>query len=325
MKKSENQNSSDKIHRGRRRFLQGALLTAATVALSSASVITDAHAVTGGSAQRRLFSPKGLAFSDDGNLYIADGGNYCVQVFDSSQKFINKIGSPGTGKGELNFPTDVVVKDNNIFVLDTNNGRVCVFHRKSGEFITDFGSLGGSSGNLFAPTGLTIYENDLYVANTRGHCVQIWNLENRKPFKVIGIFGDEKSLLSKGSRNIKLRLPCAVAVHREGRGIFIADSGHNRIINTTLDGKYLGEYDAGETGVKLSGPEDLCIFNDELFIVDFGNKRIVRIDLESKKTRVLEGNWHMPRGIDIHDKLLAISDGNEQMDKLNKFTVTIPG
>jgi len=320
-----NQKNKKEIHQGRRRFLKGVIVSAATAALSGAYVIPKAYGSIDDASPRELFAPKGLKFSDDGFLYVADSGGYRIQVFNRDQKFIKKMGMPGTGSGELNYPCDLDIAEEKIYALDTNNGRVVVFDRNTGNHIKTFGSLGGGSGSLFTPTGLTIDGDNLYIANTRGHCVQVWNRKTGSILKVIGMFGDEKSKPSPGSKNIKLRLPAAVEVDNVAKRLFLADSGHGRVVYTDLNGGYIGEYDGRDTGLKLSRPEDLCIYGRELFIVDRGNKRIVRVDLETGNSRVLTGNWVLPVGIDIFENSLAISDDNQEMNKLNKFTVNLPG
>ena len=50
-----------------------------------------------------------LALDDDMRIYVSDWGNSRVQIFDSAGQFLQQIGAPGTGSGEMTNPTGVAI------------------------------------------------------------------------------------------------------------------------------------------------------------------------------------------------------------------------
>jgi hypothetical protein len=52
-----------------------------------------------------------LDVDGEGNIYVADGGNTRIQVFDRQGKFLRTIGRKGEGPGEFNHPNTVFVSD----------------------------------------------------------------------------------------------------------------------------------------------------------------------------------------------------------------------
>ena len=68
-------------------------------------------------------------------VVVSDSNNHCLKVFDSSGNFLRKIGSEGSGDGQLKFPRGVCTDyDGNIIVADRNNDRVSQFSM-NGTFI----------------------------------------------------------------------------------------------------------------------------------------------------------------------------------------------
>ena len=76
-----------------------------------------------------------VAFDKEDNLYILDGGNHRVLVFDAKGKFVRKIGKKGGGPGELMTPVGLAVTTSDeIAVTDLGRQAVSLF-KKDGTFI----------------------------------------------------------------------------------------------------------------------------------------------------------------------------------------------
>ncbi|PID29563.1 MAG: hypothetical protein CR982_02470 [Candidatus Cloacimonadota bacterium] len=69
-----------------------------------------------------------------GNIYIVDGKEKNIKVFDSSGKFLFKFGSEGQGPGEFIVPQSIVITATNIFVADQMGMNISKFDLK-GNFI----------------------------------------------------------------------------------------------------------------------------------------------------------------------------------------------
>src|SRR5262249_29434933 len=100
----------------------------------------------------------GVAISVSGNIYVADGENFRIQEFDSSDTFVRTWGSlllPTNGA--FNDPTSVACDSfGNVYVADSGNSRVQKFD-SNGGFIRTWGRFGtvlgqfSRSGDLGVP------------------------------------------------------------------------------------------------------------------------------------------------------------------------------
>lgn len=85
------------------------------------------QATFGGSAGNgdgQFNAPEGIAVDVDGNLWVADTGNHRVQVVDNTGAYVAKIGSYGSGSGQLNSPKDIALGDGYGYVADYGNKRI---------------------------------------------------------------------------------------------------------------------------------------------------------------------------------------------------------
>jgi DNA-binding beta-propeller fold protein YncE len=87
-----------------------------------------------------FYCPLAIAIDLNDYVYVLEGdaygdGNNRIQIFDSSGKFIAKAGKKGVSIGEFNRPSGIAVDRNDtIYVADTENHRIQIFHLE----ITDF-------------------------------------------------------------------------------------------------------------------------------------------------------------------------------------------
>jgi len=89
-----------------------------------------------GSAYNEFNQPRGLTISSNHFLYIADGMNHRIQVF-NGDKFQFSFGSLGSDPGQLNVPCAVALNssEDHLFVSDNKNHRVQVFSTQQGTFL----------------------------------------------------------------------------------------------------------------------------------------------------------------------------------------------
>ena len=50
-----------------------------------------------------------MAFDSTGNVYVADGGNHCIQVLSTEGSFLLKFEKRGNDHGELDFPSSITI------------------------------------------------------------------------------------------------------------------------------------------------------------------------------------------------------------------------
>jgi sugar lactone lactonase YvrE len=83
----------------------------------------------GGSGDGQFNEPVRLVTSLDGALvYVVDNSNSRIQVFTNSGSYLGQWGTAGSGAGQFLNPIGIAVDGvGNVFVADTNNGRIQVF------------------------------------------------------------------------------------------------------------------------------------------------------------------------------------------------------
>jgi len=65
---------------------------------------------------------------NDGNIYVLDGKEKKIKVFDSAGKFVKKFGEEGQGPGELNLPVSLqVTPAREIVISDASNQKLMFF------------------------------------------------------------------------------------------------------------------------------------------------------------------------------------------------------
>jgi DNA-binding beta-propeller fold protein YncE len=97
-----------------------------------------------------------------------------------------------------------------------------------------------------------------------------------------------------------LSFPGKVASDADGHRLFISDSGHNRIIVATTEGKVTEVIGMGEQGAtngsfdraSFNHPQGLAYDDDKLYVADTGNHLIRLIDLRSRTVSTIAGTGH---------------------------------
>lgn len=111
-----------------------------------------------GSGQGELNLPRDMAIGKDGRLYVVDGGNFRVQIFDRDGKFIKAFGKVGKQMGNFARPKEIAADpDGNVYVVDTAFGNFQIFN-PDGEllmFIGDRSEEGGPA-KYMLPSGISV-------------------------------------------------------------------------------------------------------------------------------------------------------------------------
>ncbi|MDQ7005848.1 MAG: hypothetical protein Q9Q40_01300 [Acidobacteriota bacterium] len=117
----------------------------------------------------KLAGPSGLAFADDGTLYVADVMRRQVMVYaPGDQHFLTAIGDPETLR-----PTDVAVRGDRLYVSDIHDHEIEVYDRLKLKRVGTIGGEGSSPGTFKYPSFLTIgADGALYVCDSMNFRVQ---------------------------------------------------------------------------------------------------------------------------------------------------------
>jgi len=115
------------------------------------------------------------------------------------------------------------------------------------------------------------------------------DLLNEKPL----VFEPE----SKRAAHTPLRFPGKVLADEVGNRLFIADSGHNRIVIARLDGNLLdtigdgrrGQSDGDYSQAQFNSPQGMVLKGDVLYVADTENHLIRKVDLTKKHVVTIAG------------------------------------
>jgi DNA-binding beta-propeller fold protein YncE len=163
--------------------------------------------------------PTGIAVDSTAKrLYVADTLGHKVFVLDLTGHVLGSFGERGLRPGQFNFPTEIVVRGQELLVVDAMNFRVQTFSRE-GAFVRSFGSLGERTGSLFRPKGLALdSEGNIYVADALLETVQVFNEQGR----LLYFFGHSGAGLGE------FQLPSGLCIDPRNR-IYVSDSLNQRI------------------------------------------------------------------------------------------------
>jgi len=115
-----------------------------------------------------FFFPNGLAVAKDGRVYVADGDNRRVQVFDDKGVFRRFVDTSGVPRGlaiderERLYVVDALAHTIDVFTLD-------------GERMTQFGTRGFGPGQFNFPNDVALdARGRIYISDRENNQVQVW-------------------------------------------------------------------------------------------------------------------------------------------------------
>jgi DNA-binding beta-propeller fold protein YncE len=114
-----------------------------------------------GSGPGQFNLPRDLAIGKEGRLYVVDGGNFRVVVFDAQGRYLRSFGSVGKQYGQFARPKEVAIdRDGNVYVVDTAFGNFQIFN-PDGELLMFVGerSERDSPARYMLPSGIAVDED----------------------------------------------------------------------------------------------------------------------------------------------------------------------
>jgi len=217
---------------------------------------------------------------DASHLYVADGNNNRVQIFDrSSLAYVATIGTGyGQGNYQFNHPSDVVADSaGRIYVADNYNKRVQQYDG-SGTYLRTYGTTDvpyvTDGYHYYSPAGVAVdADGSIYVLENRGH--RLVKLDAGG--EVLWTFGQPGQ---NGGDNDHFFFPGGVALDGAGR-LYVADSVSNRVQILNGDGTYHATLGTGEGQgqYELSNPNGVAVsLAGGIYVADLNNHRIQVFD-----------------------------------------------
>ena len=168
-----------------------------------------------GSKEGEFNVPRGITLYNN-QMYMCDGENHRIQVFDLDLNFIRSIGSYSKGRGELYSPDDIKFDSTgNMYIADCRNNTVQVLD-SSGHFIRLFGQEG--EGRLRGPSSVLIADQYVYVSDIMQHHIVVYTSSGQ----FVTSFG------RWGPKEGQLSSPFSITSCIDGY-IYVSDHGNKRV------------------------------------------------------------------------------------------------
>jgi len=231
-------------------------------------------------------------------LYVVNaGGPQNVQIFDITNR-TNPVPVGNFGGGDLSNPNAILLFGAYLFITNLNTSTVAVYHTgidpHNPQKVTEFGG-----GELSLPNGLANFANILYISNAFDSTIEIYDITDPESPVRIGEFGDSDEITH----------PIGLAVF--GNTLYVAnfDGAHGNTISVyniedPENPQFVRRFGSG----LLSGPTEMAIFIDLLYVVNENDNSIEVFDLsedprDPSHIGEFSGNLSEPFGIIVVEPL----------------------
>lgn len=137
-----------------------------------------------GSGPGEFNLPRDVAVGRNGQLYVVDGGNFRVQVFERDGRYLHSFGAVGRQLGNFARPKEVATDpDGNVYVVDTAFGNFQVF-TPEGELLMFVGTRSERDGpaRYMLPSGVYVDEDGrVYMVDQWFRKVDVYRPARLKP------------------------------------------------------------------------------------------------------------------------------------------------
>jgi DNA-binding beta-propeller fold protein YncE len=287
---------------------------------------------TGERTHAPLFgAPTALAFDVKRNVYVADASQARVVKLSPLAHLLMEWGKQGAGSGNLAQPSGITADAlGHVYVADRKRSLV-IQYGYGGKLLANWGGQQfASPASLAIDAGGNVYvadagHNRIAVLSTKGKIIASWNGVNGLPVTSVNRKGRPVKAKKKPLVIGRLAHPDGVFVDFKGH-IFIADTGHNRVVELSTGGVPLHSWGASGTGdAHFSQPESVAVdLHGNIWVSDTGNNRVVELSPKGRTEAVLggskssaAGSFNGPRGlaVDGRGNLYVADSGNGRIEK----------
>lgn len=219
--------------------LQGVVRNALVLVCCAWAALAVAAAEIPTSGVRHLFDitgqgagglalPTDVAVADDGRIYVVDGGNHRIVVFDRKGKYLFAFGQKGSAEGQFRDPVGIGIDaKGRVYVADTSNHRIQVF---GGDGRFQYAFRVSDNGTPVRPIDVATDSAGarIYVTGNNNHKV----MEFRSGGTFVRQWGGQ------GESSGQFRYPASIQVAPDG-SVYVVDVLNSRAQGFDPDGTLL--------------------------------------------------------------------------------------
>ena len=151
-----------------------------------------------------------------GDLFVSDGANHRILVFDQSYRYLRSFGQAGNGPGEFWFPNDMVFDESGRLLIANTKSSTIDVYRPDGQYLNTLVKSAGDrvyrypTDFIVTPDRLLVLENDGYldrgkvrVYDRTGKGVGELDLGGDQVIGDLAAYGDTLYLTDSGNRELK--------------------------------------------------------------------------------------------------------------------------
>lgn len=167
--------------------------------------------------------PVSVAYANE-RYYVLDTGTMAVNILDKNGKLIKVVGKQGDKPGEFYCPDGLEVRDNKLYVADSNNNRIQIFDL-DGKFLQELkGQDANNSGGYSIPRGIAFDQNgNLFTAEMLSNSVSITDAKGVKSSSF------SYAEPATGELEDSMLVPTSVFIDSDNR-LYVTEMGGSRIL-----------------------------------------------------------------------------------------------
>ena len=189
-------------------------------------------------------SPRYIAFSDKGDVFVTSYHDNCIHVCDSSGKKKTSIGSKGSGELQFEDPRRITIIGEIVYVAEYRGDRIHKF-TTGGEFLGTFGGKGSGVGQFNSPCDIKISpEGKVYVADRDNSRIQVFHSDWTLSHIIDGKVSGDSSFTN----------PEGISLDLSGN-VHVTGDGSNSVTVFSASGQFVYKYDQ----TRLHNPTGIAI------------------------------------------------------------------
>ena len=164
--------------------------------------------------------PSDVAVSSDGKIYVVDGVNSAIKVFNQSGEYLFSFGREGSRDGEFRLPLGVGIDSSNkVYIADSGNHRIQIFN-PGGGYLSKI-NLPSRKGKPADPTDVAVDDsrNRCYIVDNDNHYILVYDLLT---LELLATYG------SQGTDKLNFRYPFLIDLDKD-KYLYVVD-----VINTRI-------------------------------------------------------------------------------------------